>query len=281
MNKIRAIMRKEYLETRSTTLLLACLGVLIPLFQYCYSQFAKNVDWNPSSFVVAAGIAVWLNATLLCAMTVSREFEDGTIDTLRRVAPNWKIAIAGKLATIFLSTLALVAFFGALLAVVRACGVADLFSSSFFYSLDSPDNFGMKIKACSLLFAFCWGVFWTSRTSKQSTAIILATLTPLACGFLVEALYNLVAHYANERLSFSTASSAFRYIEFVALALVPIASLVALYFAPKKNRFGYAQSDSGWRFASKRAARAADSSFLLLGRALERRKTVDLSHARP
>ena len=87
MNKVLAVFRKEYLETRTFTLVFWLVGVLFPALgalQTRYEDFGVFSNLLVNDPVTLGGIlAVWLNATFLFATSFARERENGTFQTLR------------------------------------------------------------------------------------------------------------------------------------------------------------------------------------------------------
>ena len=240
--KVFNILKKEWLETRSATIVFAFLGIFVPVVAIC-GNFAFQSLPYPNAGILAIGgaVAVWLNATILCALTFVRERETRTFETLKRVCPDWKLAALGKFGLVALSTIATGLFFLAAVAIVDALDGWAFFGSFGRGSLLDGYNLGTWIKVASLCFAFCWGVFWTGRASRQASAIFLTVLCSLGCGLAFELV-------ANELPWFETISTqdklAARIAAIVAI-LAPVAiELVVLYLAPRGTRFGYLATET-------------------------------------
>ncbi|MBP5622850.1 MAG: ABC transporter permease [Thermoguttaceae bacterium] len=234
MNKILAVFRKEYLETRTTTLIFLLVGVLFPLIKLL--GFSHDVP-NKLTYLlyedpVALGgiFAVWLNAAIMCATTFAREQESGTFETLRRVAPDWRVAVVGKFGYVLVSTLALAAFFFVeSIVAAKICGYRP-----FEWSLGITSGRVDDFFAISLLFAIttiCWGVFWTGRVSRQTTSIFLTFLFSI----VVIVVAGLIAV---KMLGLSSVNCQF-FIE----PIVGVIGLFALVAAPFTGRFGYLENE--------------------------------------
>ena len=173
MNKILAVFRKEYVETRTTTLVLLLVGLLFPLIKLGLRHGSSDTLASllyVEPFARGGFLAVWLNAAILCATSFARERENGTFETLRRITQDWRVAAAGKFGYALVSSLALAAFF-----CVESFVAAKL---GGYRPLDAFRAVASDFFEFALVFAttsFCWGVFWTGRVSKQTTSIFLST----------------------------------------------------------------------------------------------------------
>ncbi|MBQ9873500.1 MAG: hypothetical protein IJM30_03465 [Thermoguttaceae bacterium] len=192
MKSFNAILRKEYLETRSQSLLFLVLGAILPfalqgLFGFGRDGFLEIL--RSSGFIFGGLVAVWLNATILCATTWARERENGTIGAIRELSPSGRVAVAGKLTWIFLSTLMLaIAFTVASLVADKLRGAA-LGSSIFeFPKSQFGRDFALYVKGSGIALAFCWGLFWTSKLSRQATSVLLTVVSALVAGIVAARL---------------------------------------------------------------------------------------------
>ncbi|MBP5622383.1 MAG: hypothetical protein J6X44_10245, partial [Thermoguttaceae bacterium] len=243
MNKILAVFRKEYVETRTTTLVFWLFGVLFPLLKVFDVSVGTYADANP--ILLGGALAAWLNAAFLTASTFAREKEDGTFQTLRRVVPDWRVAVAGKGAWIIASTLILVAFFGAELFVAAKID-GESFLKGFRDILNANSNKGDEGTLTTALVvsitSVCWGVFWTARSSRQMSAIFLSILSPLVANIVVAvfvASVNLIGSATDKSTLGATAW------------IVAILGLFALVAAPFPTRFGYRESEKKHAAAGK------------------------------
>ncbi|MBR4752022.1 MAG: hypothetical protein IK077_09700 [Thermoguttaceae bacterium] len=249
MNKVLAVFRKEYLETRTFTLVFWLVGVLFPALgalQTRYEDFGVFSNLLVNDPVTLGGIlAVWLNATFLFATSFARERENGTFQTLRRVASDWRVAALGKFAAVVASTLALAAFF-----LVESIVVAKLSDQKpfeeFCRALESSSEDLTVVGTIYIgIAAWCWGIFWTGRTSRQMSAIFRATLCPLLIGVGAETCFSTVIQdHAIQKSVLAT--------------LVGATGLLVLVAAPFKGRFGYRESEVKTE-AETRAARSEGS----------------------
>ena len=234
MNKILAVFHKEYLETRTTTLIFWLVGVLCPLIRrlgLCDGRSVVPTLLNADPFAFGGIVAVWFNASILCAIAFAREKENGTFETLKRATPDWRVAAAGKFGYAFVSSLALAAFFGVASIIAATIGGHKPFEA--FYRVLEYSPFGEILTITSdLAFAsVCWGVFWTSRCSKQITAIFLACLSAFLTVSFVSNGMGIVFE-----LSEPDSQSI---VSVVVHAIVGAICLLALVAAPFKGRFGF------------------------------------------
>ena len=235
MNKILAVFRKEYKETRITTLVFLLVGLLFPLIKlfglYPDSAISSSLV-NADPFAFGGILALWLNASILCAIAFARERESETFETLRRATPDWRVAAAGKFGYALFSSLALAAFFGiASIGAAKVGGHKPFEAFRLVLELNSSDG------PATLVFVFaiatvCWGVFWTSRCARQMAAIFGAFLCPL----LISAIAGLIV--------MRTLGTDQRFVgkSFIE-TIVGVVSILALVAAPFKKRFGYRETE--------------------------------------
>ncbi len=160
MGGVYAVFRKEYLETRSATLVFLIVGVLFLFLLLLDDDEFGFIAEDPSA--IGGIFAVWLNAVLLTATTFAREREIGTFQTLRRIAPDWRVAAAGKFGWILASTLALAAFFA-----VESFVVAKIAGQRPFAAFEGDVNSFVARSIALSAAVVGWGVFWTGRASSQ------------------------------------------------------------------------------------------------------------------
>ena len=217
MKKFGAIFYKEFLETRGQTLTFLIAGLLVPFFaKFNRWYYVDNLEL--SRFVMGGIVAMWLNLTALCATAFAREREANTMETLRRTSPDWRVAAAGKFGYAFLSTLALGVFFFLVTLCVdltREQRLTTTFAS--FFSTNSGYGLNAFLQGSGMGAAFCWGIFWTGRASRQITAIFLAFFSAMVCGIVAS--------------TFFPGSG----VDLPCFAV----GVVALVLAPIGNRFGY------------------------------------------
>ena len=239
-SKVYNILKKEWLETRATTIVFAFLGILIPVAAIVAGTFSRDFQWKAAEVVAFGGaVAVWLNATILCAISFARERETRTLETLKRACPDWRVAAAGKFGLIAITTVALAIFFAGAFLIADALDGWSYLGSLGRESFFDPNRTGTLIKIASLCFAFCWGVFWTGRTTRQAPAIFLTVVCSLACGIGSELIFN-----AWFNATESTSAIVYKTCAVVGL-IAPIAvELVVLFLAPRKTRFGYLEPDN-------------------------------------
>ncbi|MBP5623159.1 MAG: hypothetical protein J6X44_14220 [Thermoguttaceae bacterium] len=234
MNKILAVFHKEHLETRTTTLVFLLLGILCPLIRSLGLNEGESVLpslLNADPFALGGVVAVWFNAAILCAIAFAREKEDGTFETLRRVAPDWRVAAAGKFGYALVSSLALAAFFGVASIIVATLGGQKPFEAFYRVLENPPFEEILSVAPALALASVCWGVFWTGRCSKQITAIFLAFLSALLTVSFVSNGMGIVFELS-EPDSHSTVSV-------LVDIIVGAICLLALVAAPFKERFGF------------------------------------------
>ncbi len=234
MNKAFAVFHKEYLETRTFTLVFWLVGILFPILgtlQSNYEDFGVFSNLLLNDPVALGGIlAVWLNATFLFATSFARERENGTFQTLRRVVSDWRAAALGKFAAVVASTLALAAFF--LFESIVVAKISDQKPFEWFCrALESNSEDLTLVLSISVgIAAWCWGIFWTARTSRQMSAIFRAVLCPLLIGVGAEMCVSIfIRDHAIQKAVLAT--------------LVGATGLLALAAAPFKGRFGYRESE--------------------------------------
>ncbi len=217
MKKFGAIFYKEFLETRGQTLTFLIAGLLVPFFaKFNRWYYVDNLEL--SRFVMGGIVATWLNLTALCATAFAREREANTMETLRRTSPDWRVAAAGKFGYAFLSTLALGVFFFLVTLCVdltREQPLTTTFAS--FFSTNSGYGLNAFLQGSGMGAAFCWGIFWTGRVSRQITAIFLAFFSAMVCGIVAS--------------TFLPAAE----VDLPCFAV----GVVAMALAPLGNRFGY------------------------------------------
>lgn len=248
MKKFTAIFYKEFQETRWDTLIFLLVGV-------CY-YFAATLVFDRYGYTGGVGscrlshlfaggiVALWLNATLLCATSFARERENGTIETLRRIAPRWQFAALAKFCYVFVSTAFLAAIVLGVSLIVDAHYLLEYGATirSFFHSDDGLD-LTTFVRGSGLGAAFCWGVFWTGRVERQVTSIFLAIVSALGASMLTIILCK--AAFDSGEL-----------VDVVSFAI----GLVALALAPGRSRFGYrdAPNPKLEEFSGQYSAAAAD-----------------------
>jgi len=217
MKKFGAIFYKEFLETRWQTLTFLIAGLLVPFFAK-FNRWYYVDGFELSRFVMGGIVATWLNLTALCATAFAREREANTMETLRRTSPDWRVAAAGKFGYAFLSTLALGVFFFLVTLCVdltRELRLTTTFAS--FFETNSGYGLSAFLQGSGMGAAFCWGIFWTGRVSRQISAIFLAFFSAMVCGIV---------------------ASTFLPGAEVDLPCFAV-GVVAMALAPLGNRFGY------------------------------------------
>ena len=255
MNKILAVFHKEYLETRSFTLVFLLAGLLFPLIGALRPNYDDigifSILLDEAPVALGGIVAVWLNATFLCAAAFARERENGTFQTLRRVESDWRVAAAGKFGCVLVSTLILAAFF-----LIETILVAKLDGRRPFVAFEraiqyNSTDLSLALAAAVAATAWNWGVFWTGRSSRQMTAIFLAVLCPLVVGMTAETLIATIFG-KTESLSDPAIQRA------VLAGVVEATGLLALVAAPFKGRFGYREAEKRVVDASNAARPDAD-----------------------
>ena len=218
MKQYFALLRKEYLETRAQTSVFLIMGLALPLFQYLQAGFV-----HPADYLYGATFALILNVATLCAIAFARERENGTLETLRRVVSDWRVAAFAKFSYAFISTLVLsVVFLGVSLVVDSCCHYVCM--TTFFKALSrNGDLFFSFLKGAGLLCAFCWGIFWTGRVERQATAIFLTFASAAFCGIV----------------SADICRALFDKWELYADVLTLAVSILAAACGPLRGRFGY------------------------------------------
>lgn len=217
MKKFGAIFYKEFLETRWQTLTFLIAGLLVPFFAK-FNRWYYVDGFELSRFVMGGIVATWLNLTALCATAFAREREANTMETLRRTSPDWRVAAAGKFGYALLSTLALGVFFFLVTLCVdltRQLRLTTTFAS--FFETNSGYGLSAFLQGSGMGAAFCWGIFWTGRVSRQISAIFLAFFSAMVCGIV---------------------ASTFLPGAEVDLPCFAV-GVVAMALAPLGNRFGY------------------------------------------
>ncbi|MBQ9811839.1 MAG: hypothetical protein IJM54_00875 [Thermoguttaceae bacterium] len=225
MNKILAVFRKEYRETRITTLIFLLVGLLFPLIKLGLRRGSSDTLASllyVDPFAWGGFLAVWLNAAILCATSFARERENGTFETLRRITSDWRVAAVGKFGYALASSLALAAFF-----YVESLVAAKI---GGYRPLEGFRAVTSDFFEFALVFAtttFCWGVFWTGRVSRQMTSIFLTFL----CSILITA----VAGWLAVSILKLTSVERLWFIK----QIVGGVSLFPLVASPFKEKFGY------------------------------------------
>ncbi|MBQ9811787.1 MAG: hypothetical protein IJM54_00615, partial [Thermoguttaceae bacterium] len=242
MNKILAVFHKERLETRTTTLIFWLVGVLFPLLKYLRANydeigvFSTLIEADP--FTLGGILAVWLNATFLCASTFARERENGTFQTLRRLSPDWLAAALGKFGWVLTSTLVLAAFFAVESIVAAKIGGDRPFQAFSDAVTSNSADLTIILASFAAFSAWIWGLFWTARTSRQTSAIFLSVFCPFLVGIgALTIVWAITPDPAVQR-------------QILAALLVAIGLLV-LVAAPGKSKFGYLVAEKGSDVESK------------------------------
>lgn len=223
MKQAFVLFNKERRETQWATAIFAALGLAPAIVWH-----GDSTPWV-SCWVL---IAIWFNLTVLCATAFAREKENGTLETLRRTVRDWRLAAFGKFAYAIVSTLILTLFF-LLCSLAVDCGSGWSFGTPLnflrrSFLSESAKYFFQVLVEFNISQAFIWGIFWTGRVSRQTSAILLSTVCSLLTGFAIGGI---------ERASYSTQ---------IVVGYSPIywsvwgaVSLLLLVFAPGKFRFGY------------------------------------------
>ena len=242
MKRFGAIFYKEYLETRLETLIFLIVGACyyVAAFFFFDSYSTSSVGFlRLQPFLTAGIVALWLNATILSATAFARERETGSLETLRRIAPDWRIAAVAKFCYVFASTALLAAIlFGVALCVDRFGGHDISTTLLSYFRTDLGGDLATFLRGSGLLVAFCWGVFWTGRVERQTTAIFLTVVCALASGLIATGICQGVWGGAGDAGDLSLLR--------LVLGFCLVLGLVALAFAPGRNRFGY-RDDSARR----------------------------------
>ncbi len=231
MKRFIAVFYKEFLETRWETLIFmlvgACYYFAAPFLFSAY-PVADVGSGQLRTFITAGIIALWLNATILSATAFARERENGYMETLRRIAPQWNVVAFAKFCYVFASTAFIAAIvFGVTLYLDEYHRLAFTTTLRSYFQSDGGIDLMTLVHGSGLGVAFCWGVFWTGRVDRQATAIFLTVVSALACAAIA------IASRANLIGGQEIASA-----EFVN-GFCLVCGLLALAFAPIRNRFGY------------------------------------------
>jgi hypothetical protein len=231
MKRFIAVFYKEFLETRWETLIFMLVGACYyfaapPLFSaYPVADVGSG---QLRTFITAGIIALWLNATILSATAFARERENGYMETLRRIAPQWNVVAFAKFCYVFASTAFIAAIvFGVTLYLDEYHRLAFTTTLRSYFQSDGGIDLMTFVHGSGLGVAFCWGVFWTGRVDRQATAIFLTVVSALACAAIA------IASRTNLIGGQEIASA-----EFVN-GFCLVCGLLALAFAPIRNRFGY------------------------------------------
>ncbi len=235
MKKIFAILRKEYMETRTESLVFLLIGLAAPYLillgfnaenEYSAKELlTEGTQWLPAG----ALFALWINLVILAATAFSRERENGTLETLRRTVKDWRLAAAAKFGYVLISTAVMAAVF----ALVWAAATR-IFSGAVVWldfisggglkkaGYEYLNDFPLRDLQLVLLDSFVWGIFWSGRVKKQVGAIFSAVLCAVATGWVV-----------------GFAAKAFNLDPNAALACRMALLAAVLAFAPVRSRFGF------------------------------------------
>ncbi|MGN1063950.1 MAG: hypothetical protein ACI4QC_00935, partial [Thermoguttaceae bacterium] len=235
MKKIFAILRKEYMETRTESLVFLLIGLAAPYLillgfnaenEYSAKELlTEGTQWLPAG----ALFALWINLVILAATAFSRERENGTLETLRRTVKDWRLAAAAKFGYVLISTAVMAAVFALVWAVATRIfsgavvwldfiSGGELKKAGYEYLNDFP----LRDLQLVLLDSFVWGIFWSGRVRKQVGAIFSAVLCAVATGWVV-----------------GFAAKAFNLDPNAALACRMALLAAVLAFAPVRSRFGF------------------------------------------
>ncbi|MBQ1338774.1 MAG: ABC transporter permease, partial [Thermoguttaceae bacterium] len=235
MKKIFAILRKEYMETRTESLVFLLIGLAAPYlillgFNAQNEYSAKELLASGSQWLPAGALfALWINLVILAATAFSRERENGTLETLRRTVKDWRLAAFGKFGYVLISTAVMAAVFALVWAVATRIfsgavvwldfiSGGELKKAGYEYLNDFP----LRDLQLVLLDSFVWGIFWSGRVKKQVGAIFSAVLCAVATGWVV-----------------GFAAKEFNLDPNAALACRMALLAVVLAFAPVRSRFGF------------------------------------------
>lgn len=229
MRQLIVLFHKEYRETRSESLVFLAIGALVAILLGLQdlNAFGDSFRFRNMGGDVAFGglVALWLNLTVLCATAFAREKEGRAMDALRRLAPNWRVAALGKFGYAFLSTLVIgVLVFSATLAIDYYTNQPLLSAASSCFDSENRYVLGQAGLTFNLLQTFTWGVFWTGRLSRQTSAILLSVVSAILCGCALSFVLQIFGLWENEL-----------YMRLAVLA----SGVLILIFAPGKNQFGY------------------------------------------
>jgi len=231
MKRFIAVFYKEFLETRWETLIFMLVGAcyyFVAPFLFSAYPVADVGSGQLRTFITAGIIALWLNATILSATAFARERENGYMETLRRIAPQWNVVAFAKFCYVFASTAFIAAIvFGVTLYLDEYHRLAFTTTLRSYFQSDGGIDLMTLVHGSGLGVAFCWGVFWTGRVDRQATAIFLTVVSALACAAIA------IASRTNLIGGQEIASA-----EFVN-GFCLVCGLLALAFAPIRNRFGY------------------------------------------
>lgn len=235
MKKIFAILRKEYVETRTESLVFLLIGLAAPYLvllsinaenEYSAKELlTEGTQWLPAG----ALFALWINLVILAATAFSRERENGTLETLRRTVKDWRLAAAAKFGYVLISTAVMAAVFALVWAAATRIfsgavvwldfiSGGELKKAGYEYLNDFP----LRDLQLVLLDSFVWGIFWSGRVRKQVGAIFSAVLCAVATGWVV-----------------GFAAKAFNLDPNAALACRMALLAAVLAFAPVRSRFGF------------------------------------------
>ncbi len=191
MNRIFALMRKEYLETRFETFVFLVCGLICSFVPAFFdSTMIDNAKYyqelNALSYHVVGGfVAVWLNAVVLSACAFARERENGTTAILQRITIDWRVVAAGKFGYVVLSSLALACFFFLTTLGVDAYHRLPFLTTCGAFSRSDFGGDAMTfIFSFGLLHTWCWAVYWTSVVSRSVSAIFLSVFSSVVFGYL-------------------------------------------------------------------------------------------------
>lgn len=228
MKKFLALFYKEFRETSAFTFFLFSFTLVVFLLDDRFHLFENNF----SQIIVP--IAILLNLTLLSATAFSREVENMTFETLKRIATDWRATAACKFGYAIFSTLILFLMFLLFSPLYASLSGIELFSleGELSQQLSMTIFFGFD--------AFCWAIFWSGRTNKSFNSIAFA----IACPSIIVAFISLVLDPEGIAQRFGTA---------IGLACMfgprAIIDLLVLFLAPGKTRFGYVE----YKNATKRS----------------------------
>lgn len=159
----KALLWKEYRETYPMPLATFVFGVTMTVLILIFPSPGTEI---PTIFSVFTSIYL----LAVSAISYSREIDENRYPLLRRFSFSPGVLAGAKVGWIAISTAALVAAFGVIALVTGLCGGWNVNETRF-------------INVALLLFTggefFIWGLFWTTRTRRQISAILL---TPL-CAF--------------------------------------------------------------------------------------------------
>lgn len=158
MRVFRALFWKEYRQVAALSVAMLILGVFIMLWSGIFSHAIPNsVAYSGIAFAVTA-----MFGASVAAIMFSREHEEKTFVFLRSLPVSPAQLAKVKFAVIATGTLVL---------LIVLLGVGSIFGSVF--GNDSNDfATAVKLFGVACMEGICWGIFFSSRSRKQITALL-------------------------------------------------------------------------------------------------------------